>query len=172
MSRRVGRYALLAAAITAGGALVWLSQAVDCLVVRQIDTPGSPVRRVAVLAPGDTFHVAWRHSVEREAWIETFKNIDHGLWLTQTRFKTFGAGVPAHGGRRTRLVDGWVVMSGIDRAVPDLTYQAAAAENYRIRIGDGAWQALSASDAAPILSFAINTRRRGAVIWNGLFDHD
>ena len=40
-------------------------------------------------------------------------------------------------------------MSGIDRAVPDLTYQAAAAENYRIRIGDGAWQALSVPDAAP-----------------------
>ena len=80
--------------------------------------------------------------------------------------------MPAHAGRRTRLVDGWVVMSGIDRAVPDLTYQAAAAENYRIRIGHGPWQALSASDAAPILSFAINTRRRGAVIWNGLFDHD
>ena len=160
------------AAIAAGGALVWLSQRVDCLVVRQVDAPGSPVRRVAVLETGDVFHIAWRHSVERETWIETFKNIHHALWLTQTRFKTFGAGVPAHAGRRTRVVDGWVVMSGIDRAVPDLTYQAAAAENYRIRIGHGPWQALSASDAAPILSFAINTRRRGAVIWNRLFDHD
>ena len=52
MSRRIVRYALLAAAITAGGALAWLSQTVDYLVVRQIDTPGSQVRRVAVLAPG------------------------------------------------------------------------------------------------------------------------
>ena len=146
--------------VLAGLVLAW---PVDCLVIRQIDEPDRPVRQVTPLPPGAHFEVAWRHSVEREAWVETFENVEHALVLTATRFKTFGAGVPAHAGRDTRVVDGWVIMSGIDRPVPALAYQAASKRGYRLRIGDGRWQALSRSGQAPLLSFSIEARARAAM---------
>lgn len=104
---------------------------------------------------GTQFALRWRHSVEEEDWIEQFRIVGHEVRIEATRFKTFGAGVPAEAGTRTRLEDGWVVMSGIDRDVDPLTVQAAAAETYRFRYGSsGAWQRLSADGQAPILVFA------------------
>ena len=155
-----------------GLAGIGLAQPVDCLVIRQIDSVDRPPLQVRTLVPGQRFSVAWRHSVEREAWVETFENVDHALVLAETRFKTFGAGVPAHAGRETRVVDGWVVMSGIDRPVPALTYQAAAKRGYRLRVGDGPWRALSRAGHAPLLSFSIEPRARATCLWNGLMTHD
>lgn len=103
---------------------------------------------------GARFSLAWRHSVEKEDWIETFTIRERAIVLTATRFKTFGAGVPDHAGRRTTLEDGWVVMDGFERVVDPLAVQAAAAEGYRMRCGDR-WFALSAAGTAPILRFAV-----------------
>ncbi|KEZ76215.1 DUF1850 domain-containing protein [Salinisphaera hydrothermalis] len=106
-------------------------------------------------ASGTRFSLRWMHSVEREDWIECYRVVGRKIDIAATRFKTFGAGVPAHAGRRTQLVNGWVVMSGIDRDVDPLTVQAAAAERYRFRYGDGLWHRLSYGRAEPILVFAI-----------------
>jgi hypothetical protein len=103
---------------------------------------------------GTRFSLAWQHSVEREDWIETFAIRGKAIVLAATRFKTFGAGVPDHAGRRTTLEHGWVVMDGIDRVVDPLAVQAAAAEDYRMRVGER-WFALSSEGAAPILRFAV-----------------
>ncbi len=102
---------------------------------------------------GTSFALRWTHSVERENWIERFR-LDNGhIVLVSTRFKTFGAGVPAHAGKRTTLENGWVVMSDIDRVVDPLAVQAAAAENYSLRY-DGVWHTLGRPAEAPILTFA------------------
>lgn len=103
------------------------------------------------------FALRWRHSVEEEDWIERFRVVGSEVQVAATRFKTFGAGVPAHAGTRTSLEHGWVVMSGIDRDVDPLTVQAAAAENYRFRYQHGPWQRLSGNGQAPILVFAGET---------------
>ena len=102
---------------------------------------------------GTRFALRWRHSVEQEDWIEQYRIENGKVLIAATRFKTFGAGVPAHAGTQTRLVDGWVVMSGIDRDVDPLTVQAAAAEQYRFRYAGGPWQRLSVGHEAPILVF-------------------
>ena len=43
----------------------------------------------------DMFEIGWIHSVEKEPWYETYENINDQLYLTVTKFKTFGAGTPS-----------------------------------------------------------------------------
>ncbi|WP_252502269.1 DUF1850 domain-containing protein [Sporosarcina sp. Marseille-Q4943] len=43
----------------------------------------------------DTFELGWIHSVEKEPWFETYERKGLDLYLTTTKFKTFGAGVPS-----------------------------------------------------------------------------
>lgn len=102
---------------------------------------------------GTSFVLRWTHSVEKEDWEERFQiQPDGGLMLVETRFKTFGAGVPARVGRQTRLENGWVVMSGIKRVVDPLNIQAAAAANYRLRYR-GWTLALARPGVPPMLTF-------------------
>lgn len=44
-----------------------------------------------------TFEIGWIHSVEKEEWFETYEIAGDELLLKETRFKTFGAGVPSNG---------------------------------------------------------------------------
>ncbi|WP_311945632.1 DUF1850 domain-containing protein [Halomonas piscis] len=120
---------------------------------------GSELRYAFPGGEGARFTLRWRHSVEKEDWEEWFRVRDDGaIVLTGTRFKTFGAGVPAAAGKTTRLDDGWVVMTGIDRAVSPLAVQAAAAERYRMRYQLGPLEptfALSRAEPPPILTFSV-----------------
>ncbi|RKJ47456.1 DUF1850 domain-containing protein [Butyricicoccus sp. 1XD8-22] len=58
---------------------------------------------------GDSFQLKWIHSVEKEEWIETYERTGEELLLSETYFKTFGAGVPSNG-ENTELVNGFVKM--------------------------------------------------------------
>lgn len=58
---------------------------------------------------GDFFELSWIHSVEKEEWIETYKRKDNQLLLTETRFKTFGAGVPSQS-NHVSIENGYVKM--------------------------------------------------------------
>ena len=74
---------------------------------------GEALRYAFPATSGSDFALRWTHSVEKEDWEERFQIQTNGsLMLVETRFKTFGAGVPAAVGRETRLEQGWVVMSG------------------------------------------------------------
>ncbi|MGB8001149.1 MAG: DUF1850 domain-containing protein [Anaerobacillus sp.] len=68
------------------------------------------------------FSLRWKHSVEKEDWEEFFVLKDTGILLTDTRFKTFGAGVPSDVGTDTFIKDGWVYMTGIHRLIGDSLY--------------------------------------------------
>ncbi|MER1987196.1 MAG: DUF1850 domain-containing protein [Solibacillus sp.] len=43
------------------------------------------------------FTLNWIHSVEKEPWFEKYRIDEHTLFLEETYFKTFGAGVPSEG---------------------------------------------------------------------------
>src|SRR5699024_11353970 len=43
-----------------------------------------------------SFTLSWIHSVEKEPWYEIYKRKNSHLILTETYFKTFGAGVPSN----------------------------------------------------------------------------
>jgi len=43
-----------------------------------------------------SFTLSWIHSIEKEPWYEIYKRKNSHLILTETYFKTFGAGVPSN----------------------------------------------------------------------------
>ena len=43
------------------------------------------------------FTLQWIHSVEKEEWLEFYERDGDSLLLTETKFKTYGAGVPSDG---------------------------------------------------------------------------
>ena len=66
----------------------------------------------------ESFEVGWIHSVEKEEWIEVYEVVDDELLLKETRFKTFGAGVPSEG-EIIPSTDGYVHMK-INRRMKEL----------------------------------------------------
>lgn len=58
----------------------------------------------------DSFEIGWIHSVEKEPWYETYERKSSDLYLTKTKFKTFGAGVPSSK-EVIRADDGFVHMN-------------------------------------------------------------
>lgn len=53
--------------------------------------------------------ISWIHSVEKEEWKEDYTIKDGRILLTETYFKTFGAGVPSNAGE-VKIEDGFVNM--------------------------------------------------------------
>ena len=73
----------------------------------------------------ESFEVGWIHSVEKEEWIEVYEVVGDELLLKETRFKTFGAGVPSEG-EIIPSTDGYVHMK-INRRMKEL--QLTVSEN-------------------------------------------
>lgn len=64
------------------------------LVIYDQDTGDEYIR--TEVERGDEFVVQWEHSVEKELWQEKLKiNEDGDIVLIETRFRSFGAGVPS-----------------------------------------------------------------------------
>jgi hypothetical protein len=66
----------------------------------------------------EQFRLSWIHSVEKEEWQEVYERKKKELLLTETLFKTFGAGVPADAKDVSRE-NGFVHMT-IERKYPEL----------------------------------------------------
>nr|WP_289039520.1 DUF1850 domain-containing protein [uncultured Allobacillus sp.] len=66
----------------------------------------------------DTFTLTWIHSVEKEPWYEVYEREKGQLLLTETYFKTFGAGVPSSGDVQQKN-DGFVHME-VNRTMKEL----------------------------------------------------
>ncbi|MDG6894160.1 hypothetical protein A6A20_00595 [Volucribacter amazonae] len=54
------------------------------------------------------FQLVWRHSVEKQWWIEYYRQQDQQLLLYQTLLQTFGAGTPATGKIIEKIPRGFV----------------------------------------------------------------
>lgn len=110
------------------------------------------------MGPSGRFTLRWTHSVEREAWEETFEITAEGaIEIVATRFKTYGAGVPSEGSATTRIEDGWVVMEGIDRNVDPLAVLATPRQDYRL-FWPGGEIALTADGKPHLLTFAVKNK--------------
>lgn len=70
------------------------------------------------IIPSKQFEIAWIHSVEKEEWIEVYERKGKQLYIKETYFKTFGAGVPSEG-KHTKTKDGFIHMD-IQRELPEL----------------------------------------------------
>ncbi|WZL73774.1 DUF1850 domain-containing protein [Clostridiaceae bacterium 35-E11] len=87
------------------------------------NTQVSQIVFIHKISPNDTFTMHWMHSVELEPWEEIFRiDEDYHIILDHTRFKAFGAGVPADAGQKTMVKDGWIYFLEINQPIPNLTY--------------------------------------------------
>lgn len=59
--------------------------------------------------PAEGFEIHWIHSIEKEEWFEVYEVNDEGFILTESHFKTFGAGVPSDSDEPSEITeDGFV----------------------------------------------------------------
>ncbi len=66
------------------------------------------------LNPNDFFTVEWIHSVEQTEWKEKLEiNDEDKIILTETRFKSFGSGVPNEKAGKIMVKDGYVIMTDL-----------------------------------------------------------
>lgn len=65
--------------------------------------------------PGDELVIEWEHSVEKTTWQEKLLIESNATFmLTETRFRSFGAGVPNGKNGSVTFEDGYVVMSELE----------------------------------------------------------
>ena len=102
--------------------VLWLSTTTNTVLILE-NLPSSKTIFISRVYTGDEFTMRWMHSVELEPWEEVFRIDEKGeIMLDRTRFKAFGAGVPSKAGNKAVIKDGYVVYSGINRKIPEITY--------------------------------------------------
>lgn len=84
------------------------------LVIRDQETNKEYIRlKVQV---GDQLELAWIHSVELTPWIEVLEIVeDEHLMLIETRFQSYGAGVPYETEGNFLVRDGYTIMTDLDQ---------------------------------------------------------
>lgn len=84
------------------------------LVIRDQETNKEYIRlKVQV---GDQLELAWIHSVELTPWIEVLEIVeDEQLMLIETRFQSYGAGVPYETEGNFLVRDGYTIMTDLDQ---------------------------------------------------------
>lgn len=98
-------------------------------VTRQQD---GKVVYISTIKYGERFAVEWMHSVELQPWREIFEYTEQGLYLRDTRFKSFGAGVPDYGGREYALENGFIVFKGLDIKMQRVPYGVSSFAGHRL----------------------------------------
>lgn len=73
-----------------------------------------------VYLPAKTFELHWIHSIEKEEWYEVYEISDRDLLLTETYFKTFGAGVPNDSETVAEVTEDGFVKYTVNDHYPDL----------------------------------------------------
>ena len=70
--------------------------------------------------PTDTFEIHWIHSIEKEEWFEVYDIENDGFILTESHFKTFGAGVPSDSDEPAEMTEDGFVKYTVNDPYPDI----------------------------------------------------
>ena len=70
--------------------------------------------------PPDTFEIHWIHSIEKEEWFEVYDIENDGFILTESHFKTFGAGVPSDSDEPAEMTEDGFVKYAVNDPYPDI----------------------------------------------------
>ena len=73
-----------------------------------------------VFLEAGTFELHWIHSIEHEEWYEIYEIQGDHLLLTETYFKTFGAGVPSDSEEPPEITEDGFVKFTVDDVYPEL----------------------------------------------------
>ncbi|SDI47596.1 DUF1850 domain-containing protein [Natribacillus halophilus] len=86
---------------------------------------------------GDEVEIGWIHSVEHTPWIETFRiNEEDHLILTETRFKSYGAGTPEDTDGTLRVEDGFMIITDLHETFEAYHWFHSYNVDYTISIND------------------------------------
>lgn len=78
------------------------------------------------LKDGDTFTVKYTHSVQLTPVWEVYEIRDGGIFLTETVFQSFGAGLPSTSPYDFEITDQGFRLYNIDMKITDLIYRVGA----------------------------------------------
>ena len=70
------------------------------------------------------FGLLWIHSVDKTPWFEYYERQDQGFLLTETKFRTFGAGVP-HAGevlKKSEKSDHSLIHYRMNQLIPEINW--------------------------------------------------
>lgn len=92
----------------------------------------------------DTFTVGWVHSVELTPWRETYRLSGLSqMELSETSFRSFGAGVPAdfpdRKAVRVTVQNGWITVSGLEERRDTVLYLITR-DDYTLTVGNARWK--------------------------------
>lgn len=83
------------------------------------ESPDGETYIAKAMDPKDTIEFHWIHSVEHIEWTETLQLSDKGvLYLIESRFAGFGAGIPHDHQDGFRVEEGMMIFEPIDHQVP------------------------------------------------------
>jgi hypothetical protein len=81
--------------------------------------------------------IGWRHSVELQPWMETYKVVEDGkLLLLETNIKAYGAGVPDSEGKVKRLKNEFLTIRGIHRKLDRYILFHSDHSRYFLKVGE------------------------------------
>ncbi len=90
---------------------------------------------VRAVLPGDTFTVAWTHSVQRSQWEERYRVLPEAMVLDEARVQGSGAGMEA--GEHAVLRDGWWTWQPRQRLSAITLTVSSFTADYRICTAEG-----------------------------------
>ena len=155
--------ALLAAAVAA------LSLRFDCLA---IEGPAGTLRAEIPLglagARGSSFVLSFMHSVAKLPVAEYFRPRGGEIQLYKTVYKGLGAGLPfGDEGGRVSLVDGSIVIDGLDRRFQSITVSPSSFTENRLEVGGRRYDLYALVGGGGIATLRISRRPVGEVIFRG-----
>ena len=90
---------------------------------------------------------SWIHSVEKTPWHEKWRITESGEFsLIETRFQSFGAGVPHQTEGNVRIVDGYTVMTGDSQILPVYRWIHSQNAQFKLMYNDST---ILATEAVP-----------------------
>ena len=101
---------------------------------------GEELARYAV-PEGGTFSIGFIHSVNQSPVTDYYEIREGRIFVTKTVYYGFGAGVQTELGENETLSygeDGSMIISGIDKEIPDLLYIVGTVSDHILRIENGA----------------------------------
>lgn len=132
--KRIITVAAIAVAIVAS-VFVYCIFTKPCLVIRNTDT-GKIVSQYPV-SPGDRFSVTFVHSVNKTPVTDVYEIRKDGIYVIQTIYYSFGAGVQTEIEEGQTLEygdDGSMIVSGFDKKMENLSYIVGTVSDHILEI--------------------------------------
>lgn len=105
---------------------------------------------------GANFTVVYTHSVELTPVSETYTIQDEEIILTETYFKSYGAGLPASTPYKFEITDEGFRIYEINKVIDDLTYRTGAVRaNHTLIINDDIYDFLDFSEPREGVKFEV-----------------